>query len=354
MGGTVSCTSEHFGNLPDGSAVTLYRLQNANGITAEIITFGAIIHRMLVPDKDGNIADVVLGQDDITGYQKARNLAAPFIGRVANRISGAQFEAGGQTWHTEANATGGCTLHSAGANYAYRNFEGRAFTREDCAGVTLFLRDNGEGGFPGGMDVYLTYYLDNDGNLKLHYEAFPEEDTPIVFTNHVHFNLAGHASGSVADQLLQLDADYFMTFHENGLPLGEIWSVKGTDLDFTTPRPMGQGFHSKEAQLSLGGYDHNYCIRGRGLRRGGSAKDPQSGRCLEFFTDMPGVQLYTEIHLFDGFCEGKDGAKYRNEGGFCLETQHYPDSVNLSQFPSPMYKAGEKFESITIYRFFAE
>ena len=145
-----------------------------------------------------------------------------------------------------------------------------------------------------------------------------------------------------------------MTFHENGMPLGEILSVKGTDMDFTSLRPLGQGYNSSYPQLSLGGYDHNYCIRGRGLRRGGFAKDPKSGRCLEFFTDMPGVQLYTGIHLYDGICQGKDGAEYRNGCGFCLETQHYPDAVNSSQFPSPMYKAGEKFESETIFRFFTE
>ena len=347
------CETELFEKLPDGSDVFLYRIRRKN-ITVEIISFGATIHRLFTPDKNGKILDIVLGQNDIAGYKKAPNCTAPFIGRVANRIVGARFTAGGKVWTTEKNAAGDCTLHSGSGNYAFRNFTGKTFEKDNCAGVTLFLRDNGEGGFPGSMDVSLTYTLDDNGNLKLHYEALPEEDTPISFTNHVYFNLAGHNSGSAADQLLQLEADFFMTHHENGVPLGEILSVKGTDMDFTTPRPLGQGYNSKDPRLLSGGYDHNYCLRGRGMRRGGFAKDPKSGRALEFFTDMPGVQLFTAIHLLDVVCHGKDGAEYRNGCAFCLETQHYPNAVNFSQFPSMMYKAGEKFVSETIYRFYAE
>ena len=347
------CETELFEKLPDGSDVFLYRIRRGD-ITVEIISFGAIIHRLYAPDRRGEILDIVLGQDNIAGYKKMPNCAAPFIGRVANRISDARFVAGGKVWNTEVNAAGNCTLHSGSGNYAFRNFSGKTFEEDGFAGVTLSLRDNGEGGFPGSMDVSLTYTLDDEGNLKLRYEALPEEDTPISFTNHVYFNLAGHKSGSTADQLLQLEADFFMTHHENGMPLGEILSVKGTDMDFTTPRPLGQGYKSSYPQLSLGGYDHNYCIRGHGLRLGGFAKDPKTGRALEFFTDMPGVQLYTAIHLFDGVCLGKDGAEYRNGHGFCLETQHYPNAVNFSQFPSMMYKAREKFVSETIYRFYTE
>ena len=351
---TISCKAEQFEVLPNGEEVFLYRMQGGKGVIAEILSYGGMIHRLFTPDKNGETADIVLGQDDITNYKKSPNCAGPVIGRFANRISGASFVAGGKTWHTDKNAAGDCTLHGGSGNYANRNFMGKTFENADSAGVVLTLRDNGEGGFPGGMDVTVTYSVDADGNLKIRYEALPEAETPISFTNHVYFNLAGHKSGSVTNQLLQINADFFMTFHENGLPLGEIWSVKGTPMDFTTPTPIGQGFGSAYPQLSLGGYDHNYCIRGRGMRLGGFAKDPVSGRCLEFFTDMPGVQLYTGIHLFDGVCQGKDGAEYRNECGFCLETQHYPDAVNLTQFPSPMYKAGERFESETIFRFFAE
>jgi Galactose mutarotase and related enzymes len=354
MNGKPSCTEEIFEILADNSKIMLYRITNGKGITAEILNYGGIIHRLLTPDKNGNIADITLGQDNIAGYQKIPNCAAPVIGRVANRISKAQFVAGGTVWHTENNAQGDCTLHSGSGNYANRIFTGKMFEKEECAGVILYLRDNGEGGFPGSMDVSVTYSLDINGNFRIFYEAMPDMETPINLTNHVYFNLSGHKSGSVEEQLLQIDADFFMTHHVNGLPLGEIRSVKDTDLDFTTLTPLKQGFHSLDPQLSLGGYDHNYCIRGRGLRRGGCAKDLASGRCLEFFTDMPGVQLYTGIHLYDGICHGKDGAEYRNECGFCLETQHYPDAVNLSQFPSPFYMPGQKFESETIFRFFTE
>jgi len=343
---------EHFGNLPDGSEVTLYRLENG-GITAEILSLGGIIHRLLVPDKDGKTEDIVFGADDVAGYL-SMSCAASVIGRFANRISEGRFTAGGKEWITEKNAPGNCTLHSGSGNYAARNFTGSFDTSEDgLVGLKLDLRDNGEGGFPGGMDVTVTYTLDASGNLRIRYEGTPEADTPISMTNHVYFNLSGHASGSVEDHICQLDSDYHMTHYDTGLPTGDIRSVRGTDFDFTSPQPFKRGFNSSDPQLSRNGYDHNFCIRGRGMRRGGVVKDPKSGRCLEFFTDLPGVQLYTGLHLLLKKCDGKDGAVYSNGDGFCLETQHYPDSVNMSQFPSPMYKAGEKFESETVYRFFA-
>ena len=349
----ISCATESFGKLQDGSEVSLYRLQNGKGITAEILSYGGIIHKLLVPDRDGNVLDVVLGADDLEGYMKG-TCTASVIGRFANRISGGQFSAGGKVWTLEKNAPGECTLHSGSGNYARRNFGGKTFERDGCAGVALSLRDNGEGGFPGGMDVTVTYTLDEAGNFKIRYEGTPEADTPISMTNHVYFNLAGQDSGSVEDHLCQLDADFCMVHHETGLPTGEIVAVKGTDMDFTSPTPFKRGFNSKEPQLSRNGYDHNYCLRGRGMRRGGVVKDPESGRCLEFFTDLPGVQLYTGLHLRLRKAAGKGGAEYSNGDGFCLETQHYPDSVNMSQFPSPMYKAGEKFESETVFRFYTE
>ena len=348
-----TCKSEVFETLPDGDIVYIYKIDNGRGVTAEVLSYGGIIHSLCVPDKNGTVADVVLGQNDIAGYKSGYSCAASFIGRVANRISGGQFIVNGKTYNTEKNLND-CTLHSASGNYADRNLKGEVFNSDNCSGVKLSLRDNGEGGFPGGMDVSVTYSLDSDRVFKLRYEALPEEDTPISFTNHVYFNLAGHKSGSVSEQMLQLNADYVLKHEKMGMPTGEILSVKGTDMDFTSPKPIGQGFNSKYEQLSLGGYDHNYCIRGHGMRRGGFAKDPISSRCMEFFTDMPGVQLYTGIHMFDKVSKGKDGAEYRNGSGFCLETQHYPNSVNQSQFPSPYYKAGEKFISETIYRFYAE
>jgi len=279
------------------------------------------------------------------------NCAGGVIGRVANRISGARFSIGEKTYHTEISSDG-FTLHSGSGNYIRRNFAGKIFERNGVAGVTLSLRDNGEGGFPGGMDVSVTYTLDVKGNLRLFYEAMPEEDTPINFTNHVYFNLAGHGSGSVADQILQIDADYYLPGLVTGMPTGEIRSVKGTAMDFSSPKALGEGFASDEPQItSIGGYDHNYCIRGRGMRRGGFAKDPLSGRCLEFFTDMPGVQLYTGVHMRDNF-QGKDGAVYQKLHSFCLETQNYTNAINWSQFPSMLYRAGMKFESETVYRFY--
>jgi aldose 1-epimerase len=353
MSGTISCTSEVFGKLPDGGEVFLYRIHGGKGVTAEVISFGAIIHRLFAPDRNGKPADIVLGRNTVEEYMERPNCCADFIGRVANRISGAQFNIGEKVFHTDVNSRD-YTLHSGSGNYAKRNFTGKMFNRENCAGVILSLRDNGEGGFPGGMDVSVTYSLDADGNFRLFYEAMPEEDTPISFTNHVYFNLAGHGAGSVANQILQIDADFYMPNLADSMPTGEILSVKGTAMDFTVPKTLGEGFDSNDPQVRIvGGYDHNYCIRGRGKRRGGYAKDPLSGRCLEFFTDMPGVQLYTGVHMRDNF-QGKDGAVYQKLHSFCLETQNYTNAVNWSHFPSMLYMAGEKFESETVYRFFAE
>jgi len=353
MNGTVSCEQELFGKLADGGEVFLYRIKGGGRVTAEILSYGATIHRLFAPDRDGKLADLVMGRDNLKEYMETPNCAGCFIGRVANRISGAQFNIGEKLYHTEKGSNG-FTLHSGSANYARRNFSGKTFERDGIAGVTLSLRDNGEGGFPGGMDVSVTYSLDANGNFRLFYEAMPEEDTPISFTNHVYFNLAGHGSGSVAKQILQIDADYYMPGLENGMPTGEILSVKGTAMDFNSPKTLGEGFASTEPQIrSIGGYDHNFCIRGRGMRRGGYAKDPLSGRCLEFFTDMPGVQLYTGVHMRDNF-PGKDGAVYQKLHSFCLETQNYTNAINWSQFPSMLYRAGVKFESETIYRFYTD
>ncbi|MCL2834889.1 MAG: galactose mutarotase [Treponema sp.] len=353
MSDTISCEQELFGKLPDGKEVFLYRIKGGGSVSAEILGYGATIHRLFAPDRDGKPADLVLGRDTLKEYMESPNCTGSFIGRVANRISGAQFNIGEKVYHTEAGSNG-FTLHSGSANYAKRNFTGKVFERDGIAGVTLSLRDNGEGGFPGAMEVSLTYSLDANGNLRLFYEAMPEEDTPINFTNHVYFNLAGHASGSVAKQILQIDADYFMPGLKNGMPTGEILSVKGTAMDFNAPKTLGEGFASNEPLIrSLGGYDYNFCIRGRGMRRGGYAQDPLSGRCLEFFTDMPGVQLYTAVNLPDNF-PGKDGAMYQKLHAFCLETQNYTNAINWSQFPSMLYRAGEKFESETIYRFYAK
>jgi aldose 1-epimerase len=347
---SVSCTREIFGTLPNKEEIFLYRLQNGNGITAEIISYGAIIHRLLVPDRNGEIKDIVLGQDCLEDYLKNRaTCAAAFIGRVAGRIAGAQFKIGDIVYHTDITSDD-FTLHSGSGNYAKRAFSGKIFGDGDRAGVTLSLRDNGEGGFPSGMDVSVTYSLDADGNLRLRYEAMPEKDTPISFTNHVYFNLAGHKSGCVKDQLLQLDADFYLKKDAKGLASGEIASVKGTDMDYTSPKPLGVGFESKEPQLvQLGGFDHTFCVCGRGMRRGGMASDPASGRRLEFFTDMPAAHLYTTVNLKD-HTPGKDGAVYEKLDAFCLETENYPGAVNISHFPSPFYKVGELFVTETVYR----
>ena len=346
----MNCTTEIFGKTADGTEdVTLYRI-TGGGITADILSYGGIICRLLVPDKNGVVADVVLGQDTMEGYGGRGASAGAFIGRVANRISGAEFAIDGRTYPLQANF-GTDLIHGGAGNYARRNFCGQTFNDGFKAGVTLSLTDNGEGGFPGKVDVTLTYSLDESGNFGLKYTALPEMDTPINFTNHVYFNIAGQETGNVGEHILQLNADFITPNDGRGMTTGEILAVKGTDFDFTEPKPIKTGLESSNPLFTqFGGFDMNYCIRGRGFRKGGSVTDPKSGRCMEFYTDLPGVQVFSMPRVPEG-ATGKKGAPYVGNGAICFETQLFPDCTNYSQFPSPFVKAGTKYETETIYRF---
>jgi len=350
--GNLMCVAEPFDKLPDGDEVTLYRIAGGKRITVEILSFGGIIHRLLAPDKAGNIADVVLGQDSIAIYQHQSlgACAGAVIGRVANRISKACFEIGDNIYKLDANF-GGDVIHGSTGIYATKNFTGKPYSNEDSAGVVLSLTDTGEGGFPGKVDVTVTYSLDNYGNFRIHYTALLEMDTPINLTNHVYFNLVGHGTGEVGGHVMQLNADFITPNDARGMTTGEIRNVKGTDFDYTLPKPLQTGFDSEDPLFTqFGGFDMNFCIRGRGMRRGGSIMDPISGRVMEFFTDQPGVQVYTMPNLADNVY-GKGGVHYVKLGAVCLETQIYPDCVNISHFPNPFVSAGTKYETDTIYRF---
>ncbi|MDL2233327.1 galactose mutarotase [Ruminococcaceae bacterium OttesenSCG-928-L11] len=339
--------------MPDGSPVDLFRLSNSTGTTVELITYGAIIHRLLLPDRTGNVADVVLGQDSLKNYLSTPNCSGAFIGRVANRISGASFRVGDNEYSLDKNY-GEDTLHGGIGNYGKMNFTGTICQTDAGAGVTMTLSDSGVGGFPGTMEVSVTYTLDDANNFRLVYETTPEMDTPISFTNHVYFNLAGHDSGSVGGHIAQFDADFITPNDSRGMPTGEIKAVKGTDFDYTSPRPLQDGFDSEDPLLvQFGGFDINYCVRGRDMRRFGSVTDPLSGRSVEVFSDLPGLQLYAATNLRDD-CPGKNGAVYQKRHAFCLETQHYPNAVNLSQFPSPIAPGGVPYRTETVYRFGAK
>lgn len=345
------CFEIPFGALSTGETVWLYHLENSGGVRVEIISLGCIIHRLVVPGRSGENADIVLGQTTLDDYLQNPTVNAAVVGRCANRVAGATFTIGDQAYFLERNH-GENTLHSGSGNYSDKVFTGRLFEDESAVGVELYYRDDGMGGFPGEMDVWVTYTLREDGSLEIVYKAIPEKETVINVTNHAYFNLAGHSAGSIGSQILKLEADFYLPSDETGMPTGEILQVSGTDMDFNSFTPFERGFKSTEPQIAqFGGYDHNYCLRGRGYRKVAEVRDPASGRAMEVITDLPGLQLYTANNVPDVY-PGKDGVKYRKRGAFCLETQHFPNSVNMSQFPSPIYPADREFISKTSFRFF--
>ncbi|NLO09625.1 MAG: galactose mutarotase [Clostridiales bacterium] len=344
---------KNFGYLSNGDEVILYKLSNSNGITVDIISLGGIIKSIVLPDKNKELADVVLGQDSLTDYLTRPACSGAIIGRCANRISGGAYTYNDKVIELEKNY-GSDTLHSASGCYAMKNFVGETFIEADRIGVILYLKDDGEGGFPGCVELWVTYSLDKEGRLSIHYKAVPSEDTVINITNHAYFNLAGDSSGPINNHILKLEADYYLPNDKRGMPTGEILKVNKTPLDFIDEKPIGREINSVYTQIALfGGYDHSYCIRGRGLRKAATVMHKESGRTMVVYTDLPALQFYTANMLPENFL-GKNGAVYKRHQGFCLETQHYPNAVNYSQFPSPFYKAGEVFDSQTIFRFFVK
>ncbi|MDR1440629.1 MAG: galactose mutarotase [Clostridiales bacterium] len=335
-----------FGKTPDGAQVWMCELRNASGMSVEVLTLGATIHRILVPDRGGKAADVILGKDGVEGYLSQGALAAATIGRVANRIQGHGFTLGGKAFELDANE-GGSTLHGGSGNYALR-----AFALVEATGATarMAARDFGEGGFPGEVAAEVAFTLKDDDSLLIEYTAIPTRDTPINLTNHVYFNLAGHASGAIDSQELQIEADFYTPTDRDDIPTGEIAKVAGTPFDFTSPRNIGEAMKELAAHGDWhGGFDHNYVLRGTGWRKIAVATDPASGRAMEVYTDLPGVQLYTANKSAPS--AGKGGAQYGKHGGFCLETQYFPDSIHRAHFPSSVVAAGAVHRTSTAYRF---
>jgi len=330
-----------------GAQVSACGMKNANGMTVRILSYGGVIQSIEVPDRNGRTADVVLGAGSGETCRACACNAA-VIGRVANRIGNGRFSLGGKETVLDANE-GTTTLHGASGNYGQRDFT--VLEHTDSL-VRLGLREEGEGGFPGGASVVVTYTLSEDNTLSVEYEVTPEETTPVNVTNHAYFNLAGHASGTVDDQVLQLEADLYTPADRKDIPTGEILSVKGTPFDFRRGARLGDAM----ADLELfgdwhGGFDHNLVLRGRGFRQAGAASDPASGRKMTLFTDLPGVQLFTANFFGKMRIEGKGGVRYPLHAGFCLETQYFPDSVNKPHFPDCIVRAGETFRTKTAFRF---
>ena len=348
---SMSIQKTDFGKTSDGSPVELYILTNRNGMIAKVMTYGAIVTELHVPDKSGKMADVVLGFGNLKDYVEHNPFFGATAGRYANRIAGAQFTLDGKTYHLFAN-NGPNTLHGGKIGFDKRIWKAQPNQTPGGTGVTFsYLSPDGEEGFPGNLNTTCTYTLGDDNSLRIEYTATTDKPTVVNLTNHSYFNLAGEGSGEILDHVLTINADQYTAADDQLIPTGKIEPVKGTPLDFTRPTPVG----SRMKQMPGGGYDNNYVLNGPAGKLSFCArvKDPRSGRVMEVMTTQPGVQLYTGNFL-DGNVVGISGKPYIRHAALCLETQHFPDSPHHPSFPSTELRPGQKYEHVTVWKFSAE
>ncbi|HWE94144.1 MAG TPA: aldose epimerase family protein [Tepidisphaeraceae bacterium] len=340
-----------FGTTADGLPVEAYTLTNTHGLYAKIITYGATLVQMHAPDRDNRDGDVVLGFDDLAGYQSKGN---PFFGatagRVANRIANGKFTLDGQEY-TLATNNGPNTLHGGTVGFDKKIWRARAVATVNGPSVEFhYVSPDMEEGFPGTLDVTVTYTLTEDDALRIDYKATTDKPTIVNLTNHSYWNLSAVQSPTILDEVLILNADNYTPVNETSIPTGEIAPVRDTVFDFTEPHAIGERIDQVPGGPPVG-YDHNYVVNGKPgqLRIAARVQDPQTGRQMEVWTTEPGVQLYTSNYM-DGV-KGKGGVAYPRHGAVCLETQHYPDSINHPDFPSTVLRPGETYTSTTIHKF---
>lgn len=342
-----------FGQLLDGQEVFKYTLTNQNGVSASFLDLGGIWHSMIVPGRDGQMADVVLGFDTIPELLNNSCHLGEIVGRNANRIGGAKFSINGTTYQLAAN-DGANNLHS-GPDF-YRNRLWEAEVKETEKGTCLLFKLNspdGDQGYPGNAEITVSYTLTDQDELCIDYYMTSDQDTIANLTNHSYFNMAGHQSGIAAGQQVWIDADFMTAADAHSIPTGELLPVKGTPMDFTEFKPIGKEIDEDFDQLRYGsGYDHNWALNHQPgmLFLSAKAWDEASGRLMEVYTDLPGIQFYTGNYLEAGM-SGKEGAVYGPRHGYCFETQYAPDAVNQPKFQSPILKAGEEYRTTTIYKF---
>ena len=347
-----------FGVTPEDDSVDLYTLANGNGVTLEVTNYGGIITSLRVPDRDGNLEDVVLGFDSLSAYtSEAYRAANPYfgalIGRYGNRIAGGEFTLGGETYMLATN-DGPNHRHGGEEGFDQVVWDAESFRRGDSVGVVLtHTSPDGHGGYPGRLDVEVTYTLTPDNALAVDYQATTTKATPVNLTQHSYFNLDGHGDGSILDHELTINAEQFTPVDSTLIPTGEPWPVEGTPLDFTEPTPIGARIDADHRQIEYGGgYDHNFVLAETDadtLRLAARLYEPDTGRLLTVRTTEPGLQFYSGNFL-DGSFTGK-GETYGRREGLALETQHFPNSPNEPAFPSTILRPGEEHTSRTVYEF---
>ena len=344
-----------FGKTEEGVPVYRYVLANGMGVEAVVINYGAALVSLKVPDRSGKASDVVLGYDNLTGYEHDKSYFGATIGRYGNRIAGGQFSVDGQIFHVPKN-DGPNSLHGGSPGFNKRVWTGVDRSRAGSQVLELsYVSEDGEEGYPGRLHVSVTYTLPAKSNeLRIDYSVTTDKDTVINLTNHSYFNLSGMASKEILEHQLVLRASQFTPVDSTLIPTGELRNVIGTPFDYRTPTAIGARINQDDEQLKFGkGYDHNWVLdRGEkpGLQLAAEVFEPTSGRVLEVLTTEPGIQFYSGNFL-DGTVRGKGGELYAHRTGFCLETQHFPDSPNHKNFPSTVLKAGATYRSTTVFRF---
>ena len=344
---------ENFGITPDGQKVDLYTLTNKHGMKVSMITYGAIIVSLEVPDREGRLSDVVLGFDTLEDYLEKHPYFGCIVGRYANRISGARFSLEGTEYRLTKNY-GEHHLHGGDKGFDKVVWQAQEEVSDDEASVEFsYISEHGEEGYPGNLAVRVTYTLTDLNALRMEYQATTDRKTIVNLTQHSYFNLAGAGTGDILGHELMLNADSFTVTEPGGMPTGEVRSVEGTPLDFRVPTAIGARINDNSDQLLAGnGYDHNFVLNtgDDALKLAATVYEPNGGRVMKVLSTQPGVQLYSGNYL-DGSIVGKGGQVYQKRGGFCLETQHYPNSPNEPSFPSTVLDPEANYQHTTVFEF---
>lgn len=337
-----------FGCVKNGQEAHVYVMQNERGMSVAVTEYGANLVQVNVPDPEGMIRDVVLGYGDVSGYENGNEAIGATVGRCANRTGGASFEINGMTYELAKNDNEN-NLHSGPDVYNKRFWEAESV--EDGKVTFLLHSPDGDQGFPGALDMRVTYELTEQDSLRITYDAVPDKDTVINMTNHSYFNLNGHNSGDVLGHRVLLDADFFTRADAQSIPTGELVDVTQTPMDFRKMRCLGEDIDAAYEAVRLGaGYDHNWVLKNDGkFDKVAQAEGDQSRIVMEVYTDLPGVQMYT-ANFLNGE-SGKEGAIYGRRAGVCFETQYFPDAINKKNFVSPVCKAGQRYHTMTEFKF---
>ncbi len=346
-------TQKSFGKTSKGEEATLYTISNDNGMKVTFTDYGANIVSIFVPDSRGKVADIALGFENIAGYEKNEPGFGAFIGRHANRIGGAKFELNGKVYELEKN-DGENNLHGGATGYNKFMYETEIYEEDDIVSIEFSrLSPHMEQGFPGNLDVSVTYSLTGNDELVIEYYAVSDKDTIVNLTNHTYFNLEGHNAGTIHDHKVWIKANQFTPTTKDLTPTGELWEVSGTPMDFRTMKRIGQDIDADYEPLRMAnGYDHNYVLDtyGHEIEKVAELFEEKSGRRMEIYSDMPGMQLYS-ANMLTPVKNGKSGETYQKRAGVCFETQYFPNACNLKSFPSCILKAGKEYDFTTIFKF---